>query len=221
MHTTQASFTDLKFHRNIFTRFLLLLVIAGSLCLMTTRAQAEDWIYTTRPGDTLWDISQKYLKSVNYWSRLQQLNNVDVAKQLAPGTKLRMPLSWLKSFAAPANLVSYSGEVQLRTAGTDSALAVSGKQKINIGDTLITSNNGSALIQFADGSTLLLQKNSEVKFNTLSSFGDTGMVDTQLRLQQGRIETRVKPLRNPDSRFEITTPAAVAAVRGTEFRVSY
>ncbi|MFW2374690.1 MAG: FecR domain-containing protein, partial [Gammaproteobacteria bacterium] len=85
----------------------------------------------------------------------------------------------------------------------------------------VTGGDGSALIQFADGSSLLVQKNSEVSFNTLSLFGETGMVDTQLRLHQGQVETRVKPLRNPDSRFEITTPAAVAAVRGTEFRVSY
>ncbi len=73
----------------------------------------------------------------------------------------------------------------------------------------------------ADGSTLLLQSNSKIVFNTLSAFGQTGMVDTRVRLQQGKIETSVQPLRTPDSRFEITTPAAVAAVRGTDFRVSY
>ena len=46
------------------------------------------------------------------------------------------------------------------------------------------------------------------------------MVDTSVRLQSGRVDTRVKPARGPGSRYQIITPAAVAAVRGTDFRVS-
>ena len=43
------------------------------------------------------------------------------------------------------------------------------------------------------------------------------MVDTRLRLNQGEIETQVKPVIEGGSRFEIETPSAVAAVRGTMF----
>jgi hypothetical protein len=56
--------------------------------------------------------------------------------------------------------------------------------------------------------------------DTLSSYHRTGMVDTRVRLQQGRVDTRVKPSQGPGSRYHIITPAAVAAVRGTNFRVS-
>jgi hypothetical protein len=56
--------------------------------------------------------------------------------------------------------------------------------------------------------------------DTLSSYHKTGMVDTRVRLQQGRVDTRVKPSQGPGSRYHIITPAAVAAVRGTNFRVS-
>lgn len=184
-------------------------------------SQAEDWIYTTRPNDTLWDISKKYLKKVSYWKQLQAHNTVNIAKHLSPGTKLRIPLEWLKVQAAPALVVSVTGEVFLKATESSSLTALSSKQLVNIGDTLSTGDNGSALVLFADGSNLLVQKNSQVIFNTLSVYGETGMVDTRLRLQQGRVETAVKPLRGNISRYEITTPAAVAAVRGTKFRVAY
>ena len=184
-------------------------------------SQAEEWVYTTRPNDTLWDISQKYLKKVSYWERLQAHNTVDIAKHLSPGTKLRIPLEWLKIEAAPAIVVSVTGDVSLKASDNNTIKSLISKRTVNIGDTLSTGENGSALIQFADGSSLLVQKNSQVIFNALSVYGDTGMVDTQLRLQKGRVETAVKPLRGSVSRYEITTPAAVAAVRGTKFRVAY
>lgn len=208
----------LNTQRKHFTVYFILLL---SLILTTPQLKAEEWVYSTRPGDTIWDISKKYLKSVNYWSKVQKHNNVDIAKHLAPGTRLRIPLEWLKEPAATANVVSVTGQVEIETSSTQQPEKLSSRQLLNIGDTITTLENGSALIQFADGSTLLIQPNSKVKFNTLSSYGQTGMVDTQLRLQQGRVETKVTPLRDPASRYEITTPAAVAAVRGTEFRVAY
>ncbi len=187
--------------------------------LLSPTLQAEEWVYTTRPGDTIWDISKTYLKSVNYWARVQELNNVDVAKQLSPGTRLRIPLEWLKNPAASATVVSVTGDVS-HVAG-DTSQQLSSKKQLAVGDMVKTAANSSALVQFADGSTLLIQQNTTVKFNAISSYGKTGMVDTRIRLQQGRVETSVKPLRDPVSRYQISTPAAVAAVRGTQFRVAY
>jgi len=189
--------------------------------LLPSLSTADEWTYTTRPNDTIWDISKKYLKSVTYWKRLQAHNSVDIAKRLSPGTKLRIPLEWLKIQAAPALVLSVTGKVSLLTSKNKTLKTLTIKQHVNIGDIVITSDNGSTLIQFADSSSLLILKNSKVVFNTLSAYGNSGMVDTQIRLQQGRIETAVKPLRGSISRYEITTPAAVAAVRGTAFRVAY
>jgi len=206
----------MKYYKNALITLFLLLVLSPS-----SFAQEKEWVYATRPGDTLWDISKKYLKNATYWSRLQKYNNVDIAKRLAPGTRLRAPLEWLKISAAPANIVSITGEAYYISAQSGQKTNLTNKQTLKIGDQITTGNSGSVLIQFADSSTLLVLRNSVVTFNTLSIFGQTGMVDTQLRLQKGRVETSVKPLRNSGSRFEITTPAAVAAVRGTRFRIAY
>lgn len=198
---------------------LLFTIFISTLTPLNTFA--DEWVYTTRPGDTLWDISKKHLKSVNYWSRVQKHNTVDIAKRLSPGTRLSIPLEWLKIQAAPATVVSVSGSVEYKTADSENIELLTTTQIVNIGDIVSTKDDGSVLIQFADNSTLLVLKNTQIEFNTLSIYGQTGMVDTRLRLQQGRIETMVRPMRDPSSRYEIRTPAAVAAVRGTQFRVAY
>ncbi len=200
---------------------LKLLIISCLFFTPLSTLLADEWIYTTRPGDTIWDISKKHLKSVHYWSRVQQHNDVDIARQLSPGTRLRIPVEWLKTPVATANVVSVTGNVEHITADESTTSPLAARDTLAIGDRIRTATNSSALIQFADGSTLLIQQNSEVEFNSLSAYGETGMVDTRLRLQQGRVETSVKKLRQNGSRYEITTPAAVAAVRGTQFRVAY
>ncbi len=35
---------------------------------------ADEWVYVTRPGDNLWNITQKYLIGIEYWRPLQALN---------------------------------------------------------------------------------------------------------------------------------------------------
>lgn len=46
------------------------------------------------------------------------------------------------------------------------------------------------------------------------------MVDTKVRLQQGKVEVEANPNKVRGNALQIMTPTAVAAVRGTEFRVS-
>ncbi|MGB5306069.1 MAG: hypothetical protein WBO57_07485, partial [Gammaproteobacteria bacterium] len=38
---------------------------------------AQEWIYTIQPGDNLWNFYEEYLTDINYWYRLQKLNNID------------------------------------------------------------------------------------------------------------------------------------------------
>lgn len=179
---------------------------------------AQDWIYTTRPGDNLWNISKTYLKSANYWYKLKEYNSVNLPKNLGPGTRLRIPVAWLKHQPESVEIVYTRGEVHVIDADGKKTKLQSG-DRLNIGDTVVSEENATATLRFADESVLLLGAGSELTLDSLGAFESTGMVDTQLRLQRGGLETQVTPLKNPDSRYEIITPAAVAAVRGTRYRV--
>lgn len=206
MRTNNSISVALK--RQLLLPFILLMTISSS--------HGSDWVYTVRPGDNIWQLSQQYLKNPNQWPEVQKLNNVNNAQAMQPGSRLSIPIAWLKQQPKPAHIISSHGDVTLIKNGKSHS--VTPPTAINSGDALQSGADGSATIEFADGSLLILQPSSEIEMDNLGSFDASGMVDTSIRLKKGRVENRVAP-QKPDSRYRIITPAAVAAVRGTEFRV--
>ncbi len=199
---------------------LLRLVFFVAAILVAQPVQSQEWIYTVRPGDNLWDLSERHLVSVNYWQRLQRLNDVVDPYRLPPGSHLRIPIQWLKVQPIPARIIAATKDSQLARAGggPDEGLAVG--ELLYAGDVVQTGPDGSVNIGFADGSRLLVSPNSRIQMDRLTAYGDRGMIDSRIRLDQGRTETNVPVDRQPSTRFEIWTPAAVSAVRGTNFRVA-
>jgi len=197
---------------------------ALGLLLTATLAQAApadsqpDWRYTLRPGDTLIGLSQRYLAAPARWPQLQKLNRIADPYRLVPGTTLRIPLAWLKQTPAPATVVAVAGQVTLIAPGA-AARPLQAGEALPAGAQLATAANSSATLRFADGSTLVLQPGARLTLDTVSVYAGGGMVDTRLRLQQGRVEVGANPRHVPGSRLQVITPSAVAAVRGTRFRV--
>ena len=159
---------------------------------------SEQWLSKMQPGDNLWNFSLEHLTGMRSMRRLQTMNNVANPKRLRPGPTLKVPMGRLK--VAPV-LVPVD-EVK----GTVSAANLLGKPmdiaagtKLLIGTTTRTGEDGNATPQFADTALLTMRSSAEVTLESMSAYGSTVMVD---------------------SRFEITTPAAVAAVRGTFERVA-
>ncbi|PIE42767.1 MAG: hypothetical protein CSA50_08655 [Gammaproteobacteria bacterium] len=177
-----------------------------------------DWRYTLRPSDSLWVIANDYLKPGITWIELVRYNHIADPNTIAPGTTLRFPFGWLKVQPAPAITISVTGEAMLKKSQASQWLPLSLRQYLRVGDTIKTVN-GSVLVRFADDSVLRLDSHTTLVFNRLSQFGKSGMTDTGLRLEKGRVSTRVTPVEENGSRYEISTPSAVAAVRGTEFRL--
>ena len=190
------------------------------LVLFPLPVLAADWIYTVAEGDNLWDLSEKHLDSQLRFEQVRRLNNVKFPKRMRPGTRLRIPLEWIRSNPVPARIDAIRGRVELTRADGTQAADVSTGSTIHLGDSLKTGEDSSAAVVFADGSVLTLHSASEMRFDHLSAHGETGMVDSRLHLIDGRIDTRVKPAVGPGSRFEIQTPSAVSAVRGTEYRAA-
>lgn len=178
-------------------------------------------MYTARPGDTLSELADEYL-SAGYGPRDLQvynvLGNVDL---LATGTRLRVPVAWLRVQPTPATLIRFAGEVERYRDDGETTEPLAAGIKLYAGDTLRTGSDGAVTIEFADRSRMLLQPDSSVTLDTLSVMGSTGMVDTTMRLHGGRMENTVEPLNHPNSRYRVITPPAVAAVRGTAFRIGY
>ncbi len=184
-------------------------------------APAQDWIYTARPGDTLWGLSRDFLVSADYWKRLQEHNGITDGDHIVPGSRIRMPIAWLKRQPLPALLSQLRGTVERQRGEDASAVALETGDELLAGDLIRTGDDSSATIQFADGSRVLMQSNTQLTLDTMSAFGASGMVDTSMRLHGGRIESDVPHEAGSGSRFRIISPPAVAAVRGTNFRIAF
>ncbi len=202
-------------------RPLLILIFAVAICLSNSVVAAEEyWEYTFRPGDSLWKIAEKYTTSINNWGELLRINSIEAAEDrtVLPGTRISIPVSMLKQQPAPALVIAVNGATYVvRVDGEQAELTV-GTELFN-GDRVVTGDRQSLRMQFADKSELQVLPNSEVVLDKLSQFEQTGMVDTRIRLNSGRVNTWVEK-QKPGNRYEITTPAAITAVRGTSFRLS-
>ncbi|RMJ03834.1 FecR protein [Marinobacter litoralis] len=175
-----------------------------------------EWIYTLQKNDSLASISESLLQNANDGHRLLAHNGLPSNTSLKAGQSLRIPIAWLKRQPERARVSSVSGNVQHISGADGRKTALTKQSLIRVGDELLL-GAGSATLTLADGSELRVSPNSRLMFNRLTQYGKTGMVDTRLRLHKGEVHSRVKPLRESGSRFEITTPSAIAAVRGTSF----
>lgn len=201
-----------------FRRSLLL----GAMLLFLNPAflKAQDWVYTVRPGDNLWDLSERYLSSMRYWREFQQHNGISNPLTLQPGVRLKIPLAWLKVQPVPVRVLAVLGEVFVQPAGKGDERPLLAGALLHIEDVVRSGLKSSASLVFADGSRLLLSANSHLMLDVIQAYGETGMVDSRIRLKKGGLDTDVSPQEGSGSRFEIHTPGAITAVRGTKLRVA-
>lgn len=182
-------------------------------------ARADDWEYTVRPGDNLWDLAAHYCGSVTFASKLARHNGISSpeALELQPGKRVLFPVQWLVKQPVSARLIFVTGVVSVERGTDQRTPAVEGGE-ITMNDALVTAD-GHATVAFADRTELVVGPDSRVFFDLMTAYSDTGMVDTKLRLVRGRVDSRVQRSTGPGSDYRINTPLGVAAVRGTRFRV--
>lgn len=199
--------------------WLAVWLVGASLASAAPPAEPlPEWRYTLRPGDTLIGVSQRYLARPADWPRVQQLNRIANPYRLVPGSPLRIPLAWLRQTPAPATVVAVSGSVRVVPSGAAERVLDTG-ELLGAGTRLEVAADSSATLRFADGSVLVVQPGTRLTLDTVSVYAGGGMADTRLRLQQGRVDVGANPARTRGNRLQVITPSAVAAVRGTRFRV--
>ncbi|WP_417517503.1 FecR domain-containing protein [Marinobacter sp.] len=175
-----------------------------------------EWVYTLKPGESFAEVAGDLLIKNFGIGRLLQYNAIENPATLGEGDRIRIPLSWLKRQPDPARATSVSGNVQLISGIDGRKKPLTKDTLIRVGDEVL-SGAGAATITLADGSEVRLSPDSRLIFNRLTQYGKSGMIDTRLRLNRGEVHTRVNPVIEGGARFEIETPSAVAAVRGTAF----
>ncbi|MFE8071976.1 FecR domain-containing protein [Marinobacteraceae bacterium S3BR75-40.1] len=177
-----------------------------------------DWTYTLRPNDSVQSIARELLSRHHDYRDLLRYNRLNSSREAIAGTTLSIPIGWLRQRPQPAKAISVIGSVIYQPHLASGYRPLEDGTLLNVGDRVRTVE-GRVIIKLADDSRIRLGERSMLVFDRLTQYGKTGMADTRLRLERGRLETQVQPIQEGGSRFEIETPSAVAAVRGTVFRL--
>jgi hypothetical protein len=201
-------------------RFARAAALAIVLLVASLPSFATEWTYHVRPGDNLWDLAARYLRSDVDWRRLQSHNGVADPYTLPPGTRIRVPVAWLREQPESARVAFVRGAVKLSAGAGMPETAATQDQRIGIGGWIATDANASATVEFADGSRVMLSPGTRIEFDRLVRYGRTGMVDTRMRVQQGRATHRVEKQRGAAAHYDVGAPSATSSVRGTRFRTS-
>ena len=203
--------------RNRLLRQLAAIVLA---LLIVPMVSATDWVYRVRLHDNIWDLSSRYLRPDVPWQKLQDYNKVADPLHLPPGMMLRVPIAWLRVQPASAQVVAVMGSAHVQLPGQTQPQTVTPGMTLGYGTHLSTDANASLTLEFADGSRVLMQEDSALDLDQMSAYGRTGMVDTRLRLQHGRVSSAVTPMTGVAAHFSVETPGTISSVRGTHFRVA-
>jgi hypothetical protein len=202
---------------------LLIFTLCALLLLNTSftfaGSESGDFSYTVKKNDTIWAICKIYVNDPLCWKKLVEYNQIKIPKYLPPKSIIRIPKTWLKNHSTTALVIAVEGQVNVVRKGNQD------QKSLVVGDLLsqedvVQALNGTAMIKFADESRLLLKANSTIRMASLQFYDASQLVNTRVELLKGRVKALVEKISNKNSRYEIATPAAVAAVRGTEFRVA-
>jgi FecR protein len=129
---------------------------------------------------------------------------------------------WLAATTARAQQVvgtvtELTGSAQVQRAGA--TIAVVQGMPIDLHDRIITSPNSDAIVTLASGITVTLGEHTNLSFDqNVASVG--APAPNQLNMLQGALRS-VVPVLQPTQSFEVHTPNASTAVRGTDFDVTY
>jgi len=177
--------------------------------------ESDQIAYVIRPGDTLINLAKAYFITPGSYAEVQKLNHISKDRRMPVGMVLHVPRRLLKFDVISFRLSSFSGPVS----------AILGKQALPLqkgmvlgeGVQLTTGPNGFVSLSGADGSRVALPSNSRIRILHARHYLLPNAADIDFGIEQGRAEVEAAK-QKPLDQFQIHSPVAVSAVRGTVFR---
>lgn len=144
-----------------------------------------------------------------------------------------MRTTLISSLAAILMLAPFAGcKKDKQEAGIIRVQAVVGNVSINVqgndarvgallcpGDRIITGNDSMAIIQIPERSGIKIYENTDFRITAAHIGADGGVMDARFDLGGGRVFLSIEKLAKSRT-IAVTTPTAVASVRGTSFMVA-
>jgi hypothetical protein len=196
-------------------------VLFATLLLAGTAAPAPApmFVYSVKKGESLYVLAERYFERTGDFALVRRINRITDPHHIPVGTRIRIPLSALRQSAVAARIDAYSGPV--RVGGSGRMIGAVAGMMVNEGDAIETGPHAHITLRLADGSLVSIPSQSAVRIDRMRQTALTGSVDRLFEVTSGEVRAKVTPMKDGQSRFRISTPTAVAAVRGTVFRTGY
>lgn len=174
--------------------------------------------YVIRPGDTLIGVGERHFTNPENWRQVQTINRIADPYRLRIGSVLRIPTAYLRVANAGGRIIAYQGRASIvrNGAGTPPRL----DQSVTEGDILETGPNAYLRVGLSDGGAIIVPSNTRLRIDRLRADALTGSLDQSFSVLNGRVESRVSPVRNGGA-YTVRTPVSVSAVRGTVYRTGF
>lgn len=180
---------------------------------------SDDLTYKIVRGDTLIGLAEKYLLRSSDYRIVQKRNRIFDARFIPVGTVIKLPRSLLKFQPSTARLSSVKGQVSTLIQGSSKS-AASG-QMLAEGQALRTAGGSFATLLLEDGSRISVPSNTELKVVRLRRYTLESALDYDFQVERGAARSKVAPLKSANDRYQVRTPKAVSAVRGTDFQTRF
>lgn len=201
---------------------LLILVLAfqGGELAASPPPQDGEVVYRIRPGDNLYTLAERHLLRTSDFRTVQRLNRIADPYRLSVRRTLRIPRNLLRFDRLRAKVTAFRGTV--RVAQQDGSVrAAQLGQEIAEGAEIVTGTNSFVTLRLPDQSVVTMPSRSRVAVHRLRRYRLTGGVERLFKIVTGRARAIVRPMQRDEDDFRFSTPVAVSAVRGTEFRMAY
>jgi hypothetical protein len=174
-------------------------------------ATSEETVFqdvVVKPGDTLWGISNKYLRDPSNWDQILKHNKLPTRDPTValPGMTLKVPVRLIKTSLRAAHLVYSVNRVLFRRKETAEFKPAKMRMELFRGDALRTLDDSKARVKLLDKELLSLEPNSMAIIKPVDGDGDLVLRAGSVFAGRARVVTasaQVTP-RTQDTRYSAT-----------------
>ncbi len=174
---------------------------------------------TVSKTDTLVNICKEWLQNPHEWQTISTFNQLKNPHRIYPGQRIKIPAILLKGIPMEGDVTFIKGNVWVSPKGARSKTLLKKGDTVGQNTQIETGKKSAVEITFEDGSTVFLKPDTRVSIKAARQ-RQPYFIIRKLFMPAGRTIMRIQKSTGGDSRFEIHTPSAVSAARGTQFRVS-